>query len=95
MKTDVEACKILADKGIDVEKLQKELPDEFLSQIGGAYVDWCGVEIHCPTCGNADKNELSFQVIATLYAFKTIYRCRKCGNLLSVDIDGFIEHYDH
>lgn len=36
-ETDVQACKILAENGVDPEAFEKTLPDSFLEQVNGGY----------------------------------------------------------
>ena len=93
-KDDVSICKALADSGIDVEKLQKQVPDEILSQIGGGYSDLGGVEVYCPICGNGDSDAISFQIFASLFYVTEVCRCRKCGNKFTVGLHGEIEYLD-
>ena len=93
-KTDVEVCKLLADNGVDVEKLQKQIPDEALDQIGGGYTDMFGDVIDCPCCGNKEKDEISYQFFASLYYMEAVYRCRKCGCLFGIDINNITRVID-
>lgn len=90
VNSDVEFCKILADNGIDVEKLQKTLPDDVLDKVGGGYENIFGTEIYCPNCGNHDSDEISLQIFATLTSGSTKYRCRKCDKYFKMDASGHV-----
>ena len=75
--SNVKTCKILAENGIDVEKIENkmkdsgliklnkiglELPDEALDKIAGGSA---GATIVC-RCGNADLNKMSFQIFDSI-----------------------------
>ena len=77
--SNVKTCKILAENGIDVEKIENkmkdsgliklnkiglELPDEALDKIAGGSA---GATIVC-RCGNADRNKMSFQIFDSFLA---------------------------
>ena len=87
-KSDVELCKLLADNGYDVEKLQKLVPDDILNQIGGGFDNILGTEIYCPSCGTTDSEDLSFQVLASFKKLQSKYRCRKCDCFFKLDATG-------
>ena len=72
-KGDVGVCKMLAENGIDVEKIEKRIEgaglpvkkigfqkvaDEALANIAGGSAQ-AGVKIKCK-CGNCDRNKMSF-----------------------------------
>ena len=78
-KGDVEVCEMLAKYGVNVEKLQRRIPDEYLNRIGGGYKNFFGTDIYCPECGNEDSDEISAQIIASITSKCSQYRCRKCG----------------
>ena len=105
-KGDVGVCKMLAENGIDVEKIEKriedaglpvkkigfqEVADEALANIAGGSAR--GIAIKCK-CGNCDTEKMSLQVIDTLVCFgmyKLKYRCKICDTYLYVH-DGWIEY---
>lgn len=92
-ESDVQACKILADNGIDPEEFEKTLPDHFLEEVNGGYKRGT-VEIHCPDCGNGDSDEISRQFWASMFTDSaTKYRCRKCDCYFKVDSYGTIRRY--
>ena len=79
--SNVKTCKILAENGIDVEKIENkmkdsgliklnniglELPDEALDKIAGGSVG-ARERIVC-RCGNADLNKMSFQIFDSFLA---------------------------
>ncbi|MCR5095478.1 MAG: hypothetical protein K6A70_01905 [Erysipelotrichaceae bacterium] len=78
-KSDVEVAKMLSDNGIDMEEFEKTLPKEVLNKIGGGYTDFMDVDVYCPHCHNEDKEEISYQVLASLGSLRSKYRCCKCG----------------
>ena len=108
-KSDVEVCRILAENGIDVEKIEKkikdagfnlnkiglqELPDEALDKIAGGF-ETGGVEIKCP-CGVHDRSCFSYQVIDTLMStdiVDSVYRCKNCGMYITKLKDGRVQYY--
>ena len=76
---DVGVSKILAENGIDVEKIEKRIEDagfelkktgfqgvadELLDKVSGGSAQ-AGVQIKCK-CGNCDRNKMSFQFLASL-----------------------------
>lgn len=79
--SNVKTCEILAENGIDVEKIENkmkdsgliklnkiglELPDEALDKIAGGSAGATG-RIVC-RCGNADLNKMSFQIFDSFLA---------------------------
>ena len=92
-KSDVEACKMLADNGVDVEEFQKSLPDEVLNKVGGGYKDIIGDTVYCPWCKESEYDSISYQCIASLFSNIDTYRCRTCGKFFEKDWydDGSIE----
>ena len=79
--SNVKTCKILAENGIDVEKIENkmkdsgliklnkiglELPDEALDKIAGGSAG-ARERIVC-RCGNADLNKMSFQIFDSFLA---------------------------
>ena len=101
--------KVLAENGIDVEKIEKkiartgfgqakislqELPDEALDKIAGGF-ETDGVEIKCP-CGVHDRSCFSYQVIDTLMStdiVDSVYRCKNCGMYITKLKDGRVQYY--
>ena len=86
-KSDVEFCKMLADNGVDVEKLQRTLPDEILDNVSGGYRNY-GQDVYCPDCHNGVEDEISYQYLTSLWRFKDVYRCRKCDTYFQIDNNG-------
>ncbi len=92
-QSDMEACKLLADNGIDPEKFEQSLPDGYLENVSGGY-DSFGIEIRCPECKTADKDRISRQFWASMFADSaTKYRCRECGCYFMVKSNGSITKY--
>jgi len=101
--------KVLAENGIDVEKIEKKiartgfgqanislqaLPDEALDKIAGGF-ETDGVEIKCP-CGVHDRSCFSYQVIDTLMStdiVDSVYRCKNCGMYITKLKDGRVQYY--
>ena len=101
--------KILAENGIDVERIEKkiaragfgqakiglqELPDEALDKIAGGF-EVAGAEVKCP-CGTVDRSCFSYQVIDTLMStdiVDSVYRCNNCGMYITVLKDGRVQYY--
>ena len=95
-ETDVQACKILADNGVDPEAFEKTLPDSFLDQVNGGY-ESMGLSIKCPNpnCLNADKDQISRQFFASMFCDSaTKFRCCKCNTYFKVSSTGSITTYD-
>ncbi len=86
-KNDVEFCKMLSDNGIDVEKLQRQLPDDFLNNVAGGYRNY-GQNVYCPNCSNGEESQISYQFFSSLWQFKDRYRCRKCNSYFQIDENG-------
>ena len=81
--SDVDACKLLADNGIDPEEYEKSLPDSFLNKVNGGYKSLGGTTIKCPWCQNDDEKEISYQIWASMWTDGVSkYRCCKCENTL-------------
>lgn len=92
-KSDVQACKMLADNGIDPEEFEKTIPSDFLNQVNGGY-DSFGIDIHCPNCNVGDKDLISRQFWASMFTDSaTKYRCRKCNTYFKVSSYGVISKY--
>ncbi len=92
-ESDNDACRILAENNVDPEEFEKTLPDSFTEMVNGGY-DSLGIDIHCPNCKNGDKELISRQFWASLFADSaTKYRCRHCGTYFLVTGYGHIEKY--
>ena len=106
-KSDMETCRILADNGIDVEKIEKkianagfdqikiglqEVSDDALTNVAGGWKTY-DAEVRC-RCGNGDRDEFSYQFWASsLYGPRTKkYRCKKCNSYMKVTYDWAYEH---
>ena len=99
---DVDTCRILAENGVDVEKIEKkiedaglkvkkigfqELADEALSNVAGGWKRY-GAEIRC-ACGNDDYEEFSYQFWASSFCFGPSwkYRCKKCNRYMKITVE--------
>ena len=106
-KGDVGVSKMLAENGIDVEKIEKriedaglpvkkigfqEVADEALANIAGGSAR--GVAIKCK-CGNCDTEKMSFQIFESAISYTHCgcytYRCEICGTYLDV-FDSWIQY---
>ena len=106
-KSDMEACKLLAENGIDVEKIEKmiadsgfdqirigmQLPDDSLTGIAGGFQEGRLGEVKC-TCGNSNRDNFSRQFWASLASrrFTSIYRCICCDKYVGVLASGGLEY---
>ena len=87
-KGDVEVCRILAENGVDVEKVEQkikelgfnlnkiclqEVPDDALANVGGGF-EYNQSFVTCP-CGNGDRDQFSLQWFASNLSIN--YRPRK------------------
>ena len=99
-RSDAEARRILAENGIDAEKLEKKiaaagvnpitlskLPDEALDKVAGGWERY-GAEIRC-ACGNDDYEEFSYQFWASSFCFGPSwkYRCKKCNRYMKITVE--------
>ena len=93
-ETDVQACKILADNGVDPEAFEKTLPDSYLEQVSGGY-KYRDIEIRCPMCGNSEEEQISYQAFASMFCpGERKFRCCKCSTYWKVNLDdGYIQAY--
>ena len=92
-ESDVQACKLLSDNGVDPEEFEKTLPDDYLEQVNGGYKS-LEIDIHCPNCGNGERDEISRQFWASMFTDSaTKYRCRKCDCYFKVSSNGAITRY--
>ena len=96
--SDVELCKILADNGIGVEKLEKkiadagidirndglQLSDSELDHVAGGFQDsMYEGDITCD-CGNSNSDDFSKQCWASWFSSRRYYRRKKCNRYLIV-----------
>ncbi len=89
--SDVQACKLLADNGIDPEQFEQTLPDSFLELISSGYAGTSDFKIYCPICGNANTDDLSRQSWASMFTDNAVkYRCRKCSGFFRVTMHGSV-----
>ena len=88
-KSDKEACKAMADAGLDVEQIERALPDHFLDDVSGG---WNGIgkdSYHCPHCGNDDRDRVSRQFWASMFMDSaTKYRCKNCNHYFTISSYG-------
>ena len=106
-KGDVGVSKMLAENGIDVEKIEKriegaglpvkkigfqEVADEALANIAGGSAR--GIAIKCK-CGNCDTEKMSFQIFESAISYTHCgcytYRCEICDTYLDV-FDSWIQY---
>ena len=93
-KSDNEACKILADSGINYEAIEKKMKEVFarkgkdllalndkqLEAIAGGFEDEDYGTIMCFNCYTDKRDDLSYQFWASTFLTSgRIYRCKKCG----------------
>ncbi len=92
VKGDVEFCKILADNGIDVEKVEKkikeagfdlnkiclqEVSDNSLENVTGGFENF-HLLVKC-RCGNENRDDFSWQFFASkFHASASIYNLYRC-----------------
>jgi hypothetical protein len=96
--SDVELCKILADNGIDVEKLEKkiadagidirndglQLPDSELDHVAGGFQEsMYEGDLTCD-CGNSNSDDFSKQCWASWFSSRRYYRCKKCNRYIII-----------
>ena len=94
-RSDAEARRILAENGIDAEKLEKKiaaagvnpitlskLPDEALDKVAGGF-EVRGAEIRCE-CGNDNREDFSYQFWASSFSAGEKYRCKKCYRYMRI-----------
>ena len=87
--SDMEACRILAEGGIDLEEMERALSDDELEGVSGGWMDG-GNDLCCYHCGNRDRNMVSRQFWASLFASSTKYRCKVCNGYFTVDSIGTV-----
>lgn len=106
-ESDVQVCQILADNGINLEKMEHtiesfgfdlkkiglQLPDQYLGAVaGGFHDDDYDFDVAC-TCGNNDKNNFSRQFWASLLCGpKSIYRCKNCSKYIHIWAHNHIQY---
>ena len=93
VKSDVEACKLLAENGVDLDAIEKKIKDAYakmkinvlelsdteLDTIVGGFDNDKYDDIHCWKCGASERDDFSYQFWASSFlAEGRIYRCRKC-----------------
>ena len=84
-KSDNQACRALADAGVDVEAFEKELPDDYMNTVAGGWEGLDGRDLHCPHCGNNDRDEVSYQIWASMFMDSASkYRCKKCNHYFKI-----------
>ena len=107
-KSDMEACKILAEHGVDLAKIEKkiadagfnqlkiglQLKDDSLADINGGFKEDNRYDVVCE-CGNGNEDDFSRQFWASLVSnrFRSIYRCKKCNNYIGVLYSGYKVHF--
>ena len=89
-ETDVQACKILVENGVDPEEFEKTLPDSFLEQVNGGFV-LDGIIVCCPICENSEPSEIAYERFASLFSDGKKFRCRRCDCSFMVYNNGMIK----
>jgi predicted RNA-binding Zn-ribbon protein involved in translation (DUF1610 family) len=89
-RSDMEACKMLADNGVNVEEFEKSVSNEELNKIAGGWQCF-GYEFKCPNCGEADRDNISRQFWASMFMDSaTKYRCRTCNHYFKISTYGTV-----
>ena len=93
-RSDNEACKILAESGVDYQDIESKMKDVFarggkdllalndveLEKIAGGFETDKYGDIECWECDASSRDDFSYQFWASTFLTKgTIYRCKKCG----------------
>ena len=86
IKNEDEFRKVLADNGIQAEKLQRKLPDDLMGTVSGGY-DFEGNDVHCPCCGNEEYDHISFQFFTSFKYFADTYQCDLCKTYFQIDAE--------
>ena len=96
-KSDNEACRILADSGIDYESIEAKMKNVFarndkdllalndrqLETIAGGFDTDDYGEFVCWNCKASDRDDFSYQFWASTFLTSgRIYRCKKCGTYM-------------
>ena len=97
--SDVEVCKLLAEGGVDVEKIEKrikeagfdlnkiglQIPDSELSEITGGFAsDDYDLDVAC-ICGNNNRDDFSYQFFVSVFKSDyDWYRCKKCNMYMGI-----------
>ena len=96
-KSDNEACRILADSGIDYESIEAKMKNVFarndkdllalndrqLETIAGGFDTDDYGEFVCWNCKASDRDDFSYQFWASTFLTSgRIYRCKKCGTYI-------------
>ena len=91
VRSDVEACQLLAENGVDVESIERKIRDAYqgigsniltlsdreLDRISGGVVERKS-SVWCE-CSNDDEEEFSYQFWVSQLIEGRAYRCKKCG----------------
>ena len=107
--SDVDVCKILADAGVDLDKIEQkiedagfdmkkiglQLPDENLAEVaGGFYDDFLEDDFECD-CGADNRDDFSRQYWLGMVRSGRYYRCKKCGRFIVVTGPGNTSSFDN
>ena len=103
IRGNVELCKLLADNGVDVEKIEKKIKDAYaevkvdllslsekeLANISGGVMD-AKRGVFCE-CGNSNLDDFSYQFFVSqlMGGSSRAYRCKKCGNYVLIKNDSY------
>ena len=102
VRGNVEACKLLAENGVDVEKLEKKIKDAYagvkkdllslsereLANISGGVDDRRYNTVSCE-CGNSNEDDFSYQFFVSQLMSGRAYRCKRCGNYVLIRNDTY------
>ena len=93
VKSDNEACAVLAADGIDLEEMERELGVEELERVSGGW-DSIDASYACPFCGESNGDNISHQFFASLFVDSgSKYRCCTCGQYFYI-INGGVRRYN-
>ena len=77
---DEEFLRMLAENGIEVQKLKRRIPDDAIDRIAGGLKDTEDTVICCPNCENSESDKISLQIFTSIVSGSCQYQCQKCGN---------------
>ena len=73
----------------DKKEKNMSLSEEDLKNVSGGWESFGTDGLHCPSCGNADRDEVSYQFWASMFMDSaTKYRCKKCNHYFKIDSNG-------
>lgn len=99
VKSDVDACRLLAENGINIEEVENRIKDAYagvgkdllsltdreLENVSGGFQDNDFGFIWCSNCTNNNRDDFSYQFwVSQLMPEGCAYRCKKCGHYILV-----------